>query len=200
MIQFVNPVSGSRFNRIPGSKSVKITPNYGTPIVSPYRGVVTEVQNSGVTITHNINNVLYHSHFKGIHRPQVGVNVPLRQGESFAYGDDNDIEYSILDDNGKKLDVMMFINGFDNNSNTRTTTNDPDKDKNKDKNKNKNKKPIELSDKPPLHDFFTDILLSPLNLIHKPLKKGLDKLKGIKDDDEDENLNEEINRIKKLLK
>jgi len=192
MIQFVKPVNGSRLNSILGSKSVKITPSYGTPIVSPYKGVVSEVVNDGVVITHTINNKKYYSNFKGIHRPQVGVNVPLKQGESFAYGNNTDIEFSILDDNGRKLDVMTFINGFDDG----TTTTNPDK--NKEKNKNKNKE-INLTDTPPLHDFFTDILLSPLNLIHKPLKKGMDKLKG-KNDDDDDKINEDINRIKQLLK
>ena len=196
MIQFINPVRGSRLDNISGSKGVKITPNYGAPIVSPYGGIVTDIANDGVTISHNINNQKIYSHFKGIHRPQVGVNIPLRQGDTFAYGDTNDIEYYISDNAGKKLDVMKYINGFD--ENTSTKTNDKDKDKDKDNNKNKkNKEPIKLTDKPPLHDFFTDMMLSPLNLIHKPLKKGLDKLKGI---DDDENLNEEINRIKKLLK
>lgn len=196
MIQFVKPVNGSRLNSMLGSKSVKITPSYGTPIVSPYKGVVSEVVNDGVVITHTINNKKYYSNFKGIHRPQVGVNVPLKQGESFAYGNNTDIEFSILDDNGRKLDVMTFINGFDDGKSVVPVTTDDDEENKK---KKKNKEPIELSDKPPLHDFFTDILLSPLNLIHKPLKKGMDKLKGKKDDDDDK-INEDINRIKQLLK
>ena len=192
MIQFISPVSGSKITDIPGSKSIKLSPSYGSPIVSPYQGRVDNVGNDSITILHNLNDRDVYSHFSGIHRPQVGVNVPLKQGETIAYGDTTDIEYSILDDNGKKQPVIPFFKGI----NTDVTT-DKD-DTSKDTNKEKNDRPKPIQGKSYIADFLSDIALSPFKAIHKPMQKGLNKLSGDKDDDG--KLNEEIDRIKKLLK
>ena len=192
MIQFISPVSGSKITDIPGSKSIKLSPSYGSPIVSPYQGRVDNVGNDSITILHNLNDRDVYSHFSGIHRPQVGVNVPLKQGETIAYGDTTDIEYSILDDNGKKQPLIPFFKGI----NTDVTT-DKD-DTSKDTNKEKNDRPKPLQGKSYIADFLSDIALSPFKAIHKPMQKGLNKLSGDKDDDG--KLNEEIDRIKKLLK
>ena len=192
MIQFISPVSGSKITDIPGSKSIKLSPSYGSPIVSPYQGRVDNVGNDSITILHNLNDRDVYSHFSGINRPQVGVNVPLKQGETIAYGDTTDIEYSILDDNGKKQPVIPFFKGI----NTDVTT-DKD-DTSKDTNKEKNDRPKPIQGKSYIADFLSDIALSPFKAIHKPMQKGLNKLSGDKDDDG--KLNEEIDRIKKLLK
>ena len=192
MIQFISPVSGSKITDIPGSKSIKLSPSYGSPIVSPYQGRVDNVGNDSITILHNLNDRDVYSHFSGINRPQVGVNVPLKQGETIAYGDTTDIEYSILDDNGKKQPVIPFFKGI----NTDVTT-DKD-DTSKDTNKEKNDIPKPIQGKSYIADFLSDIALSPFKAIHKPMQKGLNKLSGDKDDDG--KLNEEIDRIKKLLK
>ena len=194
MIQFINPVSGSRMIDIPGSKSIKLSPGYGTPIVSPYDGVVEDVENDSVTISHNVNNQNVYSKFSGIHRPQVGVNVPLRQGETLAYGDATDIEYSVMDDNGRKVSVVPYFQGINPNTTTHnhTTSNDDDEKK-----KEKNNRPKPIAGKSYIADFLSDIALSPFKFVHKPMQKGLNKLSGVKDDDK---LNEEIDRIKKLLK
>ena len=194
MIQFINPVSGSRMIDIPGSKSIKLSPGYGTPIVSPYDGVVENVGNDSVTISHNVNNQNVYSKFSGIHRPQVGVSVPLRQGETLAYGDSTDIEYSVMNDNGRKVSVLPYFQGINPNTtttNTNTTSNDDEK------NKEKNDRPKPIQGKSYIADFLSDIALSPFKVIHKPMQKGLNKLSGVKDDD---SVNEEINRIKQLLK
>jgi murein DD-endopeptidase MepM/ murein hydrolase activator NlpD len=197
MIQFINPVSGSRMIDIPGSKSIKLSPGYGTPIVSPYDGVVENVGNDSVTISHNVNNQNVYSKFSGIHRPQVGVNVPLRQGETLAYGDTTDIEYSIMDDNGRKVSVVPYFQGINPNTttNNHTTSNYGDDDEEKKKEKNDRPKPI--AGKSYIADFLSDIALTPFKVIHKPMQKGLNKLSGAKDDD---SVNEEIKRIKQLLK
>jgi hypothetical protein len=201
MIQFINPVSGSRLIDVPGSKSVKITTNYGDRIVSPYVGVVQDVTNDSVTIYHNVNNQNVYSKFTGIHRPQVSVNVPLKQGESFAYGDATDIEYSILNDNGKKISVVPYFQGINTNSSTNNSNkgngNPSNSDSDNDKTDN-DKRPQPKAGKSYIADFFTDIALKPFKVVHKPMQKGLDKLSGKKSDDE--NLNEQIDRIKQLLK
>jgi hypothetical protein len=196
MIQFISPVSGSKITDIPGSKSIKLSPSYGSPIVSPYQGRVDNVGNDSITILHNLNDRDVYSHFSGIHRPQVGVNVPLKQGETIAYGDTTDIEYSILDDNGKKQPVIPFFKGI--NTDVTTDKDDTSKDTNIDTNKEKNDRPKPIQGKSYIADFLSDIALSPFKAIHKPMQKGLNKLSGDKDDDG--KLNEEIDRIKKLLK
>ena len=196
MIQFISPVSGSKITDIPGSKSIKLSPSYGSPIVSPYQGRVDNVGNDSITILHNLNDRDVYSHFSGIHRPQVGVNVPLKQGETIAYGDTTDIEYSILDDNGKKQPVIPFFKGI--NTDVTTDKDDTSKDTNIDTNKEKNDRPKPIQGKSYIADFLSDIALSPFKAIHKPMQKGLNKLSG--DKDGDGKLNEEIDRIKKLLK
>jgi|LauGreDrversion2_2_1035103.scaffolds.fasta_scaffold35577_2 hypothetical protein len=207
MIQFINPISGSRITDIPGSKSVMLTPNYGSPIVSPYKGLVYNINNDSIIIQHSLNNQYVYSKFKGINRFQVGVNVPLKQGESFAYGDTTDIEYSILDENGKKMSVMPFFNGIDDGTNK--------KDDNKDDDNNKNKKGITptIPGKSYTADFLTQLALKPFELIHNKIRPKTDEEKEEserkkeearkKKEDEKNSKNqvtEEINRIKQLLK
>jgi murein DD-endopeptidase MepM/ murein hydrolase activator NlpD len=197
MIQFINPVSGSRMIDIPGSKSIKLSPGYGTPIVSPYDGVVENVGNDSITILHNVNNQNVYSKFSGIHRPQVGVSVPLRQGETLAYGDSTDIEYSVMNDNGRKVSVLPYFQGINPNTTTNNNTTSNNGDDDGEKKKEKNDRPKPIAGKSYIADFLSDIALTPFKAIHKPMQKGLNKLSGEKDDD---SVNEEINRIKQLLK
>jgi hypothetical protein len=209
MIQFINPISGSRITDIPGSKSVMLTPNYGSPIVSPYKGLVYNINNDTIIIQHSLKNQYVYSKFKGINRFQVGVNVPLKQGESFAYGDTTDIEYSILDENGKKMSVMPFFNGIDDGTNKK----DDETNKKDDDNKNKKGTTPTIPGKSYTADFLTHLALKPLELFHNKIRPKTDKEKEEserkkeearkKKEDEKNSKNqvtEEINRIKQLLK
>ena len=210
MIKFINPINGSKITNISGSKSVMLTPNYGSPIVSPYKGLVHNINNDSIVIKHNLNNQNVYSQFKGINRYQVGVNVPLKQGESFAYGDTTDIEYSILDENGKKMSVMPFFNGIDDGTNKKS-----EKETDTDKNKNKKGTTPTIPGKSYTADFLTHLALKPLDLIHNVIRPKTDeeeaeaklkkeKKQKEKDDAEFEKklqkVNEDINRIKQLLK
>jgi hypothetical protein len=210
MIQFINPIAGSKITEIPGSKSVMLTPNYGSPILSPYKGIVYNVNNDSIVIQHSLNNQYVYSKFKGINRFQVGVNVPLKQGESFAYGDTTDIEYSILDENDKKLNVMKFINGFDDN-----TSKTDDKDDKDDKDEKKKGTTPKIPGKSYTSDFLTHVALKPFEFIHNKIRFNTDeeeaeaRMKKEKEQKEKDDanfekklqkVNEEINRIKQLLK
>jgi hypothetical protein len=208
MIQFINPISGSRITDIPGSNSVMLTPNYGSPILSPYKGIVYKIDNDSIIIQHSLNNQYVYSKFKGINRFQVGVNVPLKQGESFAYGDTTDIEYSILDENGKKMSIIPFFNGIDDETNKKS-------DKKDDDDKNKKGTTPKIPGKSYTSDFLTHVALKPFELIHNMIRPKTDeeedeakmkkeKKQKEKDDADFEkklkNVNEDINRIKQLLK
>jgi hypothetical protein len=206
MIQFINPISGSRITDIPGSKSVMLTPNYGSPIVSPYKGLVYNINNDTIIIQHSLTNQYVYSKFKGINRFQVGVNVPLKQGESFAYGDTTDIEYSILDENGKKMSVMPFFNGIDDGTNKKS-------DKETDTDKNKKETTPTIPGKSYTADFLTHLALKPLELFHNKLRPKTDEEKeeserkkeeARKKKEDEKNaknqVTEEINRIRQLLK
>ena len=200
MIQFINPISGSRITDIPGSNSVMLTPNYGSPIVSPYKGLVYNINNDSIIIQHSLNNQYVYSKFKGINRFQVGVNVPLKQGESFAYGDTTDIEYSILDENGKKMSVMPFFNGIDDGTNKKS-----DKDDYNHKNKkNKKESTPTIPGKSYTADFLTHLALKPLDLFHNMIRPKTDEEevddRNKKEEKKLQNVTEEINRIKQLLK
>ena len=202
MIQFVNPIAGSIITNIPGSKSVNIMANYGSPIVSPYNGVVSDINNDDVTISHNINNQIVYSKFSGINRPQVGINVPLKQGESFAYCDSTDIKYTILDDNGGKMNVGPFFNGIDDGTSKPSDEKEKEPKKTSEDEFGKDPKP----NKSYISDFLAHLALKPFDVIHNKIrpKTSSEKQKEKEDKDKKESekqkVNEEINRIKQLLK
>lgn len=204
MIQFVNPISGSKITDIPGSKSVNITANYGSPIVSPYKGIVSDITNDAVTISHNINNQTVYSKFSGINRPQVGINVPLKQGESFAYCDTTDIKYTILDSNGEKMNATPFFNGIDDGTSKPSDEKEKEKEPKKSSEDEFGKDP--KHNKSYISDFLAHLALKPFDVIHDKIrpKTAAEKQKEKEDKDKKESekqkVNEEINRIKQLLK
>jgi hypothetical protein len=167
-----------------------------------------KIDNDSIIIQHSLNNQHVYSKFKGINRFQVGVNVPLKQGESFAYGDTTDIEYSILDENGKKMSIIPFFNGIDDETNKKS-------DKKDDDDKNKKGTTPKIPGKSYTSDFLTHVALKPFELIHNMIRPKTDeeeaeakmkkeKKQKEKDDADFEkklkNVNEDINRIKQLLK
>jgi hypothetical protein len=102
-----------------------------------------------------------------------------------------------MNDNGRKVSVLPYFQGINPNTTTTTTTNTNTTSNGDEKNKEKNDRPKPIQGKSYIADFLSDIALSPFKVIHKPMQKGLNKLSGVKDDD---SVNEEINRIKQLLK
>jgi hypothetical protein len=190
MIRFGIPINGSRIDTSHTSKTITVGTNPMDVIRAPYHGTVVDMKGNCITIQHDVNGEEIYSKICKVHRPQVSYNNSLKKNEIIGYGGNEDIEYSILNSRGSSVNVQPYLKGIDD-----------VKDKKDVKDiENKKKKKIEPSvdtKKPAMANIFTDVLLSPLGLAHKLGKKGLNKLTGKKEDDQ---LNEEINRIKQLLK
>lgn len=193
MIQFSNPINGARIDSSRMSKSVTIRTNPMDSIRAPYHGTVVDTKGDCITLQHDVNGDEVYSKICKVNRPQVSYNNSIRKNEIIGYGGNEDVEYSILDRGGSSVNTQPYFKGIDD-------IKDKKDIKNKKEVKNNEKKKIEPSvdtKKPAMANIFTDVLLSPLGLAHKLGTKGLNKLTGKKEDDQ---VNEEINRIKQLLK
>jgi hypothetical protein len=202
MIQFSNPINGARINSSRMSKNITIRTNPMDSIRAPYHGTVVDMKGDCITLQHNVNGDEVYSKICKVNRPQVSYNNSIRKNEIIGYGGNEDVEYSILDRGGSSVNTQPYFKGIDDIKDKKDIKNKKEvKDKKDAKDiENKKKKKIEPSvdtKNPAMANIFTDVLLSPLGLAHKLGTKGLNKLTGKKEDDQ---VNEEINRIKQLLK
>jgi hypothetical protein len=187
MNHFISPSPNGNLNQGMLSKTVSLSSYDNDRLVSPYDGIVVPSINrcdGNLTIEHNVNGETFYSDFCEIGRVIVGIGSTVKQGHTIGYFSDKEISFSILNKNKSKQNVGDFLSGHKFNKNVKDPkTKDP-----------KTKEPIVKSNEPRIggSDIFTDILLSPISFIKKALS---DKPK--KKDDE---LNEDINRIKQLLK
>jgi len=186
MNHFISPSPNGNLNQGMLSKTVGLSSYENDRLVSPYDGIVVPSINrcdGNLTIEHNVNGETFYSDFCEIGRVIVGIGSTVKQGHTIGYFSDKEISFSILNKKKSKQNVNDFLSGHQ-----------FKKDEKKDVKKSETKEPIVKSNEPRIggSDIFTDILLSPISFIKKALS---DKPK--KKDDE---LNEDINRIKQLLK
>jgi hypothetical protein len=187
MNHFISPSPNGNLNQGMLSKTVGLSSYDNDRLVSPYDGIVVPSINrcdGNLTIEHNVNGETFYSDFCEIGRVIVGIGSTVKQGHTIGYFSDKEISFSILNKNKSKQNVDNFLSGYQ----FKKDVKDP---KTKDP---KIKEPTVKSSEDRIggSDIFTDILLSPISFIKKALS---DKPK--KKDDE---LNEDINRIKQLLK
>lgn len=164
-------------------------------IVSPYDGDIVEtdpsVCNGKIRIKHNINALSYYTEFCNVNRIKVRTGEFIRQNEVIGDLGDNNLKVYVYDNTGKKHSVSEFI---------RTSDKKPEvskKEKTKDDNyTNYNKSYTSKSKYPGLYTLPFNAVLAPLTIFNNMMSyKG--KKKKV---EEDEKINEEINRIKRLLK
>jgi hypothetical protein len=172
-------------------------PNSST-IVSPYDGDVVEVDpsvcNGKIRIKHNINGLFYYTEFCNVNRIKVRNGEFIRKNEIIGDLGDKSLKVYVYDNTGRKHSVSEFIKT----SNKKTI--DPKKEKKIEKDSNYN-----YYNDNPRKDKYPGILTLPINVALAPLSifndmmsyKGKKKNKKV---EEDEKINEEINRIKELLK
>jgi len=170
-------------------------PNSST-IVSPYDGDVIEtdpsVCNGKIRIKHNINGLFYYTEFCNVNRIKVRNGEFIRKNETVGDLGDNSLKVYVYDNTGRKHSVSEFIKT----SNEKTI--DPKKEKKVEKDSNYN-----YYNDNPRKDKYPGILTLPINMALAPLSIFNDMMsyKGKKKKvEEDEKINEEINRIKELLK
>ena len=189
MNHFISPSPNGNLNQGMLSKTVGLSSYDNDRLVSPYDGIVVPSFNrcdGNLSIEHNVNGETFYSDFCEIGRVIVGIGSTVKQGRTIGYFSDKEISFSILNKNKSKQNVDNFLSGHQFNKNVKDSkTKEP-----------KTKEPIVKSNEPRIggSDIFSDILLSPISFINKSLS---DKPKKKKKDDD---LNENIIRIKQLLK
>jgi len=179
-----------------------------------------------ILIQHNINNDTYYSEFCNVDKVTVSKNDFVKKGRVIGYflNDTDSIEYTLYTSKQTEINPAPFFRGF-NILNNQTTKSEPKQTERtyKKTNKKKSKSHSDNDDKyeKPKYREGNDnsvllgLVLSPFDFISKKTKKlakntgkELKKsAKGIFDfsttkkdnDDDSENLNEEIQKIKKLL-
>jgi hypothetical protein len=188
MNHFISPSPNGHLNQGMLSKTVGLSSYNNDRLVSPYDGIVVPSFNrcdGNLSIEHNVNGEIFYSDFCEITRIIVGIGGAVKQGHTIGYFSDNEISFSILNKNKSKQNVNDFLSG--NRFIKDVKKSETKEPKTKESNVKSNNDRIGGS------DIFTDMLLSPLSFIKKALT---DKPKKKKDDD----LNENIIRIKQLLK
>lgn len=169
-------------------------PNSST-IVSPYDGDIVEtdpsVCNGKIRIKHNLNALSYYTEFCNVNRIKVRTGEFIRQNEVIGDLGDNNLKVYVYDNTGKKHSVSEFIKTSD------KKLENPKKEKLVDKEEDrKDYDDYESNDLPGMYTLPINALLTPLTIFNNMMSyKG--KKKKV---EEDEKINEEINRIKRLLK
>lgn len=199
MEKFQIPVSGGNVDDS-NSKELVISSHQGNLVRAPYEGVVDKMDPNHcggyVKIQHNVNGQQYYSSFCEVNRITVNRGDNIRKGSSIGIMGDKDITYSVLDSSSRKIRVKPFFSGIDNDSKKSTEPKKEPKRPNIDKKDPTANLGLPKDDNG--QDIFSKIGLSPFNLMDKifnikPVPLSNESIM------EDEVLQEELKRIKKLL-
>jgi hypothetical protein len=225
MIKFDNLTNSSNPNgdySLKTKKSVIQSKSMGK-LFCPYNGVVIGTYSTNCSgyllIGHKINNDMYYSEFCGIPKVFVGKNDTIRKGQTIGYflNDTDNAEYTLYSLNHNKLDPRPFFKGFSvknttpNNTPNYSTPKKQSKEKKSSNDDNDDYK--ERNVVPADNNLFLSLALSPFDFISKQAKKiaknagkeikksakGIFDFKTTKNKEDEETLNEDIKRIKKLL-
>jgi hypothetical protein len=205
------------------SKSAELKSYRMDKIMSPYDGLVVKTNNNNcksgyLLIQHNIDGSKFYSQFCGVDNPLVHLSDDVRGGATLGFFSDDPITYSVLSANLEYINPKSFLNGelFKNEKS-------PEKEKTKEKTKSyeqdKDSEEYQLNALAPVTiplEFVTKQITKGAGKVGKELKKigkGMfnfkdkekdDRLKKAREDkdndDNNQSLNENIQRIKKLLK
>jgi len=207
------------------SKSAELKSYRMDKVMSPYDGSVVKTNNNNcnsgyMLIQHNIDGTKFYSQFCGIDNPLVHLSDDVRGGTTLGFFSDDPITYSVLSSNLEYLNPKKFLNGelFKNEESPEKKKEDPEK-KPKSYEKDKDPEEYQLNALAPVTiplEFVTKQITKGAGKVGKELKKigkGMfnfkdkgkdDRLKKAREDkdneDNDQSLNENIQRIKKLLK
>ena len=211
---FINPAPYGEM-KYEDFKKVKLISYPDSKLVAPYEGIISEPLNPPckdfIRIEHKIEDRTVYSLFCDVGKLTVTNRDKVRQGEMIGKFSDDKIDYFILDDNNKKIQIVKFFeekvepvkkekDGKDKEEDKKGKEKNKDgkgkEDKDKEKNGDENKKKRRTSSgESGIENVFLDTLLLPFSLIHS----GTKKLTG-DSDDKDKKLQENIEKIKKLIK
>jgi hypothetical protein len=175
-------------------------------IIAPYDGVIDEVTNGVVDncngflkIKHIIDGDEYYSEICNFKDASIHRGVNIKQGDKIAQTSSENVKYEIKNKGKEKIVIIPFFDGSMESAGHKKEVNSKENNKSSgsgdDYDSGYKPKYKEKIDKVP--DVFTSLFLSPINLIHKALTDFPGKKKEEK---EQEELNEEIKRMKQLLK
>jgi hypothetical protein len=199
MEKFEIPVSGGNVDDS-NSKELVISSHQGNLVRAPYEGVVDKMDPNHcggyVKIQHNVNGQQYYSSFCEVNRITVNRGDNIRKGSSIGIMGDKDITYSVLDSSSRKIKVKPFFSGIDNDSKKSTEPKKEPKRAGIDKKDPTANLGLPKDDNG--QDIFSKVGLAPFNLMDKifnikPVPLSNESIM------EDEVLQEELKRIKKLL-
>lgn len=200
MINLENFIQGANMNiSMTGKKAIFSSYN-GNKIKNILDGTVLEIDENKqnckghIKIQHEIDNQKVISNICGVGKILVSQGNSLRKNEVIGLVGDSTIEYTMKDSQGESLKFDDFLTPKPDTDKTKKSKDDKeknkedDKEKNKEKEKNK-KKPKEIEKPTGLYNAVRRASLLPFSFIHKVLGGKSDK-----------KLNEEIDRIRQLLK
>lgn len=195
MDKFELPVSGGRPSDL-SSKEISISTHQGNLVRSPYDGVVQSVDvndcGGNVKIKHIVGNDVYHSNICEVNRITVNKGDNLRKGSSLGIAGNKDLRYSILDNRNQKVRLKPFFEGID--SGTSKDEKKKEKEDGKKKEDSLDTSQIGLPTDGSFHDTFLKTMLFPFTAADKAFGKNFKPVM------ENKILQEEVNRIKQLLK
>lgn len=194
MTQFINPVPYGNLSYL-DDKTAEISSTPRSRVVSPFDGKIKTYDRSRcggyIKIQHLVNGEIYFSELCGVETIITFSASDVRQGETIGYSGPDKITMKIRDNSNVKQKIKPFFNLVTQTTSPTPTTDDKSKtttsdDKTKTTTSD-NKKSKNLS------DLFVGGLLKPFGFLHNVMSQDEKKKK------DDEELNEEIQRIKKLL-
>jgi len=206
-MKFVKPVLHGREKTLKDKKII-YEPGSDDYIVAPYDGIIDEIheglrenRNGFIKIKHSVNGETYYSEITGLRDIQIQRGVDVNQKQKLARTGPYDVEYEIKNTSNDKVSLAAFFTGaMAEIGSKESKKSDSGSNKSGDDGYTNSKEPY----KPPYRkiekvpDLFTSLFLSPINLVYK----ALNDFPGKKDKKEtsEEELNEEIKRIRQLLK
>ena len=200
---FVNPAPFGEM-KYDNFKEVKLLSFPGSKLSSPHNGVVvrslTPPCENYLKIAHNVDGNIVYSLFCGVTQRFVNNGDKVRKGETIGKFGDDKIMYHIVDDNDKKLQIVKFFESEVEPVKSKKEDGKEKEDEKKKKEetpkskvKNKEKKGPNIDPDHGMENIGLDLILLPFSALNAVTSKKSDKEK-------DKKLEEQINRIKNILK
>lgn len=189
---FIEPASGTKKG---SSKSFVYNSYSGDRIISPYDGEVVSVSNTecdgNIRIKHSFDGKTIYSNFCGVGRSNVLSGQNVYQSKPIGSFGDKEIKYEVIDKDGVKQNISSLM------SNQKSNTKNID-----DKNEPKTEKPKPYGGKSSGigSDIMKLALTSPFWAINKLADSAKIKKKPKPEEEPNDIVFEQINRIKNLMK
>ncbi len=201
-MKFINPAPLGNIDNFLSSSKVMVINSYPNQrVVSPFAGVVSNINplDQTIEIEHNVNGTKYYSKIKGVVNFYVSLGYRVLQGDILGFFGDKPIEFSITDKLGFKQNLDFFFQDF-------KSKEQPDKET-KEKSEKEKKEKSELSvdlglstdeDIPALYRGMMNLFAAPFSVVGSAFKGNL--VKKTKKEEKEEKINENVKRIKNLIK